>query len=118
MTDERAANVEGGATVRASREVMLAGALVVLEVPRTNMPLYMDVHRNVDADATAVMEAHQMDLDVQDRHGVAYRKYWVDEDEGAVFCLFEAPNKAAGESVHREAHGLVADEIYEVVEGE
>ena len=42
--------------------------------------------------------------------------YWVDEDEGAVFCPFEAPNEEAGERVHREAHGLVADEIHEVRE--
>jgi hypothetical protein len=29
----------------------------------------------------------------------------------------EAPNKEAAASVHREAHGLVADEIVEVKEG-
>jgi hypothetical protein len=34
-----------------------------------------------------------------------------------VFCLFEGPNKEAGEKVHQEAHGLVADEIIEVKEG-
>lgn len=82
------------------------------------MPLYMDVHRNLDADAAAVAEAHQKDLEVQGEHGVTYRHYWVDEAEGAVFCLFEAPNKQAGEAVHQEAHGLVADEIFEVREGE
>lgn len=81
------------------------------------MPLYMDVHRDVDADATAVAAAHEKDLEVQERHGVTIRRYWVDQDEGAVFCLFDAPNKEAGEAVHREAHGLVADEIYEVQEG-
>lgn len=82
------------------------------------MPLYMDVHRNVEADANAVAEAHEKDIEVQERHGVHYQRYWVDEEDGAVFCLFEAPNKAAGEAVHREAHGLVADEIFEVEEGE
>lgn len=82
------------------------------------MPLYMDVHRNVDADAAAVEKAHEMDLEVQEKHDVTIQRYWVDEDEGAVFCLFEAPNKAAGEAVHSEAHGLVADEIFEVREGE
>lgn len=82
------------------------------------MPLYMDVHRDVDADLAAVVEAHQKDLEVQEKHGGAYQRYWVDDAEGAVFCLFEAPDKAAGEAVHREAHGLVADEIFEVTEGE
>lgn len=82
------------------------------------MPLYMDVHRNVDADATAVAAAHEKDIEVQEKHGVNYHRYWVDEDDGAVFCLFEAPNKEAGEAVHSEAHGLLADEIFEVTEGE
>jgi hypothetical protein len=31
--------------------------------------------------------------------------------------IAEAPNKEAAEAVHREAHGLVADEIVEVKEG-
>lgn len=82
------------------------------------MPLYIDMHRNVDADVSAVAEAHTKDIEIQDRHGVNIQRYWVDDDEGVVFCLFEAPNKEAGEAVHREAHGLVADEIYEVQEGE
>lgn len=81
------------------------------------MPLYMDVHRNVDAAAADVVEAHRRDVEVQDRHGVTYQRYWIDEDGGAVFCLFEGPSKEAGEAVHRDAHGLVADEIYEVREG-
>ena len=34
-----------------------------------------------------------------------------------VFCLVEAPSKEAAERVHREAHGLVADELVEVQEG-
>lgn len=82
------------------------------------MPLYMDIHRGLDADAAAVAAAHQKDLEVQEKHGVNYQHYWVDDGEGAVFCLFEAPNKEAGEAVHREAHGLIADEIFEVTEGE
>jgi hypothetical protein len=49
---------------------------------------------------------------------VKYLKYWYDEGSGRVFCLSEAPSKEAAEAVHREAHGLVADEIVEVKEGE
>ncbi|MFB6107458.1 MAG: DUF4242 domain-containing protein [Haloplanus sp.] len=82
------------------------------------MPLYMDVHRNVEASLEDVIEAHKKDLETQKNHGVNYRNYWVDDDAGAVFCLFEAPNKEAGARVHREAHGLTADEIYEVQQGE
>ena len=37
--------------------------------------------------------------------------------EGKVFCLVEAPDAEAANTVHREAHGLVADQIFEVQEG-
>ena len=83
------------------------------------MPLYMDVHKNVAGlTAEAAAEAHQKDLEVQDKYGVKYLHYWLNETEGAVFCLCEAPNKEAAEAVHREAHGGVADEIIQVTEGE
>lgn len=81
------------------------------------MSLYIDVHRDVDATLEDVREAHEHDLEVQDEYGVDYKRYWVDEESGTVFCLFEGPSKEAGNTVHEEAHGLVADEIYEVEEG-
>jgi hypothetical protein len=40
----------------------------------------------------------------------------VDEEAGKIFCLVEAPDADAANTVHREAHGLVADEIYKVSE--
>lgn len=82
------------------------------------MPLFMDVHHKVDGlTAKAVAGAHQRDLEVQQKHGVDYKKYWFDENSGKVFCLVEAPDAEAAATVHREAHGLVADEIIPVSEG-
>jgi hypothetical protein len=79
------------------------------------MPLYMDVHQHVEGlTADAVAGAHARDLEVQGQHGVDYKQYWFDEGTGKVFCLVEAPSKEAAIAVHREAHGLVADEITEV----
>jgi hypothetical protein len=82
------------------------------------MPLYMDVH-SLDGAVSAkdVADAHMKDLQEQAKHGVNYKQYWVDEKEGKIFCLVEAPDAEAAMTVHREAHGLVADEIYEVQEG-
>ena len=83
------------------------------------MPLYMDIHRNIDGlTAEAVAEAHEKDLAHQGAHGVEYLRYWYNEDDGTVFCLCRAPSMEAAETVHREAHGLVADDIVEVREGE
>jgi hypothetical protein len=83
------------------------------------MPLFMDVHHKVDGlTAEAVDGAHKRDLEVQDAHGVSYLKYWFDEGSGRVYCLVDAPSKEAADAVHREAHGLVADELTEVTEGQ
>ena len=82
------------------------------------MPLYMDIHKDVDGlTADAVIEAHKRDLEVQGKYKVNYISYWFSEDEEAVFCLVDAPSKEAADIVHREAHGLAADEIIEVQEG-
>ncbi len=82
------------------------------------MPLFMDVHERIDGlTPDAVHAAHQCDLQVQEKHGVRYLRYWFDERSGRVFCLVDAPDAAAAEAVHREAHGLVADQITPVEEG-
>lgn len=83
------------------------------------MSLYMDVHSTLP-DGTTVADlagAHEADLQVQQRYDVRYLNYWVDEEAGKAFCLVEAPTADAAHAVHREAHGLVADEIYPVVQG-
>jgi uncharacterized protein DUF4242 len=81
--------------------------------------LFMDVHNQLPTGATAedVAKAHQADVETQDKYNVKYLSYWVDENAGKVFCLVEAPDADAAHTVHREAHGLVADEIYPVVQG-
>ena len=82
------------------------------------MPLFMEVHRNFEGlTAQAVAETHRKDLEVQNEHGVNQIKYCFNEEKGEVFCLYEAPNAEAAETVHREARGLVGDEIVEVKEG-
>ena len=79
------------------------------------MPLYMDVHRNLDsATPEGLAQAHLRDVEVQDKYGVHYHKYWFNEETGAVFCLVEGPDEETCARVHREAHGLVADELIEV----
>jgi hypothetical protein len=81
------------------------------------MPLYMDVHSLEGVKAGDVEKAHAADLQVQGEYDVNYLRYWVDETNGKVFCLVEAPSAEAASTVHREAHGLVADEIFQVQEG-
>jgi len=83
------------------------------------MPLFLDTHEHVpDLTAEAVAGAHARDLEVQGKHGVSYLRYWFDEATGKVYCLAEAPSADACEAVHREAHGLLADQIVQVKEGQ
>ena len=83
------------------------------------MPLFMDVHETMPEGAGAkdVAQAHAADVATQDKYGVKYHKYWFNEDTGEIWCLAEAPDKEAAVAVHRESHGLVAEEITEVKEG-
>ena len=81
------------------------------------MSLFMDVH-TIDGGVSAedVARAHMKDLETQQKYQVSYLRYWVDEEAGKIFCLVEADNAEDANTVHREAHGLVADEIYPVSE--
>ena len=82
------------------------------------MSLFMDVHDNVEGlTAEAVAGAHALDLEVQGAYGVTYLRYWFDESSGKVFCLVDAPDGESAARVHREAHGLVADQLIPVQEG-
>ena len=81
------------------------------------MSLFMDVHSIEGGVSVAdVADAHMKDLETQQKYGVSYLRYWVNEEEGKIFCLVEADNADDATTVHREAHGLVADEIYPVSE--
>ena len=79
------------------------------------MPLYMDIHEvSGGVSAEDVAKAHAEDIKIEDKYGVHYHKYWVNEKAGKIFCLCHAPNAEAAAQVHREAHGLIADKIIEI----
>ena len=79
------------------------------------MPMYMDIHDVPGVTSDAVANAHVLDQHVQAHHGVEYIKYWVNEKQGKIFCLCHAPSAEAADAVHREAHGLTAARIMEVM---
>src|SRR5882672_9745364 len=59
--------------------------------------LYMDVH-NLEPGKVKfedVAGAHLKDLATQGKFDVSFIKYWVDEAQGKVYCLAEAPDSAA-----------------------
>src|SRR5438093_5490045 len=79
------------------------------------MPLYMDIHEVPGGvSAEDVAKAHAEDVKIENKYGVHYHKYWVNEKAGKIFCLCHAPNAEAAIQVHREAHGMVADKVIEI----
>jgi Protein of unknown function (DUF4242) len=82
------------------------------------MPLYMDI-RTVRGGATVdgAAQARAADLKAQGAHDVRILRYWETEADRKIFCLTGAPSAEAAITVHREAHGLVADDVFEVQEG-
>ena len=81
--------------------------------------MFMDVHSHIPEGIgpDELAAGHQADLEVQDRFKVRHINYWVDLQAGRIFCLVEAPDAQAAQDCHRNAHGHVADEIYEVLQG-
>lgn len=79
----------------------------------------MDDHNNIleGTKAEDVAGAHAADVKIQDKYDVKYLNYWLDEANRKIFCLVEAPDADAAHACHRDAHGLVANELYEVVQG-
>jgi uncharacterized protein Usg len=80
---------------------------------------YLDVHSFGPGKVTAkdVAAAHEKDLAVESQFGVRFINYWVDEANGQVFCLSEAPSADAVRETHRHAHGLMPESVTPVVKG-
>ncbi len=81
------------------------------------MPLYMDFHKISGITIEDVKKAHMADLSVQERYGVKYHQFWLNQKEGTIFCLTEGPDMETCEMVHRLAHGNVACAMTEVKPG-
>lgn len=80
------------------------------------MPLYMDFHKRVNATVEELKRAHLADKAVQQKYGVIYHQFWVNEEERTVFCLVEGPDKETCEAVH-QADGQMTCSIVEVQGG-
>jgi class 3 adenylate cyclase len=76
--------------------------------------MFIDIHDIPGATPEAVAQAHALDVQIQDKFGVNYFKYWLNEKNGKVFCLCTAPTAEAAHAVHMAAHQLGAARIMEV----
>ena len=98
----------------AKTEPAAAAAAPAVAPPAGGKKLFLDVHDLGKVSAKDVAEAHKKDLATEGKYGVDYKAYWVDEKNGKVYCLSEAPSADAAVATHKEAHGLVPQKIMEV----
>jgi hypothetical protein len=77
---------------------------------------FLDVHKLGEGKVTAkdVAAAHQKDLAVEQKYGVNFINYWVNEKDGIVVCFSQAPDSTAIINTHKEAHGLIPDYVEQV----
>jgi len=87
---------------------------------RADQTLFLDIHHLGPGKVTAadVAGAHEKDLAVQGKHDVNFINYWVDEKLGVVMCLSDSKDAASIIDTHKEAHGLIPDEVRKVKQGE
>ncbi len=78
------------------------------------MPIFMDRHDIRDVTAEDIAAGHVQDLKIQSKYGVKFLTYWFDHQRGTAFCLADAPNRETVHQVHKDAHGLIPNEIIEV----
>jgi len=82
--------------------------------------LFLDIHHLGEGkvSVTDVAAAHEKDLAVQKKYGANFINYWVNEKDGVVMCLVEAKDSSALINTHKDAHGLLPDKIYRVIQGQ
>ena len=78
------------------------------------MPIYMDRHQGENLTAEDAARAHAADLKIQDKYGIRFITYWMDEENDTVFCLVDAPEMGSVQKAHLDAHGFGHNEIMEV----
>ena len=81
--------------------------------------LYIDVHQLEPGKVKFkdVATAHTKDLAAEKKYGVHFINYWVDEEQGLVYCLSSSSDTGSIRKTHAEAHGLLPNYTYEVTEG-
>ena len=81
--------------------------------------LYVDVHQLTPGKVKIedVAAAHAKDLAVEEKYGVHFINYWVNEKEGLVYCLSSSSDTNAIIKTHSEAHGLLPGYVFKVTDG-
>lgn len=82
------------------------------------MPLFIDLHIDHNLTSDLVKQCHVADKAIQAKFGVTYLQILLNEPQGYLFCLVDAPDKEACAKVHQEAHGNIACNVLEITQSD
>lgn len=78
------------------------------------MPLYLDRQFTDGVSEQDIVEAHELDLNLQASYDANFLTFWYDEGRQTTFCLVSAPTAETILAIHSEAHGQIPNEVIEV----
>ena len=86
--------------------------------PKDGKNLFLDIHYlNSGVSAKDVAAAHEKDLEVEKKYKVNFTNYLFDEKAAVVMCFAYAKDSSALAQTHKEAHGLIPANVFEVKPG-
>lgn len=79
-----------------------------------NLPLYLDRHHTEGVSEQNIIEAHELDLDLEEKYDARFLTYWYDEGRQTTFCLVSAPSAETITEIHTATHGQIPNDVSEV----
>jgi len=80
--------------------------------------LYLDVHRiPVKLKQDVIAKSHAKDVMAGQKYNVHFINYWINENEGLMFCLLSATDTLSVINTYSEGSGMPAGRFYKVTEG-
>src|SRR5688572_14190878 len=78
-------NLSGFVWIWAKKLLFFLWLLICYRFKSSLMPLYMDLHRGlIGVKREDAERAHHLDEQVQDKYGVKYHKFWLNEETGTI----------------------------------
>jgi len=78
------------------------------------LPLYLDRHYTEGVTEEEIIEAHELDLNLEAKYNAKFLTFWYDEGRQTTFCLVSAPTPETISEIHSESHGQIPNDIAEV----
>ena len=78
------------------------------------MPLYLDRHHTEGVSEQDIVEAHELDLNLEEQYDARFLTYWYDEGRQTTFCLVSAPSAETISEIHAATHGQIPNDVSEV----